>query len=105
MLLQELDDLPDFLVAVLGADEEHIVSLYDNQIGHANRGHQQFRAIDDQASTLAANMLPTTTLPALSCGCSSVNARQLPTSLQVHVTGKTPTRADFSSTPISIGTL
>ena len=31
MLLEELDDLADFLIAVLGADEQDIVGLHDDR--------------------------------------------------------------------------
>ena len=58
MLLEELDDLADFLIAVLGADEQDIVGLHDDQIRHANRRHESLRAIHDDASRITSDMLP-----------------------------------------------
>lgn len=56
-LLEELHNVPYLLVTVLGADEEHILSLHDNQIRHAQRGYEPLRAIDDHASGISANVL------------------------------------------------
>ena len=58
MLLEELDDLADFLIAVLRADEQDIVGLHDDEIRHADRRHESLRAIHDDTSRIASDMLP-----------------------------------------------
>ena len=48
LLLQHVDKIPHVLITLFIANEDHIISLHNNEIREANGGYELVRAIDDE---------------------------------------------------------